>query len=89
MKKIYTLVITIIGFISFAQNTATTVDTKELFPELFQMKLPIEIPKIQFVPEKELYIKKSKIKGDPYTDTFVLNFKDKSIFKGMVSSNYG
>ncbi|HQZ25118.1 MAG TPA: zinc finger-like domain-containing protein [Flavobacterium sp.] len=89
MKKIYTLVITIIGFISFAQNTATTVDTKELFPELFQMKLPIEIPKIQFVPEKELYIKKSKIKGDPYTDTFVLNFKDKSIFKGRVSSNYG
>ena len=89
MKRIFILIVSFISFFGFAQNTATTVVTKELFPELFQMKLPIEIPKIQFVPEKELYIKKSKLKGDQYTDTFVLNFKDKSVFKGRVSSNYG
>ena len=89
MKRIFSLIVIFICFFGFAQNTATTVVTKELFPELFQLKLPIEIPKIQFVPEKELYIKKSKLKGDQYTDTFILNFKDKSVFKGRVSSNYG
>jgi hypothetical protein len=57
MKRIFCLVVTFISFFGFAQNTATTVVTKELFPELFQLKLPIEIPKIQFVPEKELYMK--------------------------------
>lgn len=64
------------------------INTKELFPELFQMKLPIEIPKIQFVPEKELYMKEKKLtieKGVGYRVTF----KDKSVFVGSIQSNYG
>lgn len=64
------------------------INTKELFPELFQMKLPIEIPKIQFVTEKELYMKEKKLtieKGVGYRVTF----KDKSVFVGSIQSNYG
>jgi len=88
MKKIFTLFVILICSFGFSQNTSTTVVTKELFPELFQMKLTIDIPKIQFVPEKELYMKEKKLileNGVGYHITF----KDKSVFVGSIQSNYG
>ena len=84
MKSINTIVLFLFSIIGFGQN----ISSKELFPELFQMKLPIEIPKIQFVPEKELYMKEKKLKLENGIGYRII-FKDQSFFVGSIQSNYG
>ena len=88
MKNALTIFLFLFHFIGFGQNTAITVDSKQLFPELYQLKLPIEIPKIQFVPEKELYMKEKKLTIENGVGYRII-FKDKSVFVGSVQSNYG
>ncbi len=88
MKNVAAFLVILFSYLGFGQNTAITVDSKKLFPELYQLKLPIEIPKIQFVPEKELYMKEKKLTIENGVGYRII-FKDKSVFVGSVQSNYG
>ncbi|CAM3430713.1 hypothetical protein FLLO111716_09860 [Flavobacterium longum] len=74
--------------VGFSQNPGVRYEAEKLFPELFQMKLPIAIPPIQFVPEKEIYMKENRLKVEQGKGYRIV-FKNKSVYLGSVLSNYG
>jgi hypothetical protein len=96
MKLKLTLFFLILSFLNYSQNNIPqTIDHPEkIFPDLYQVKISFVEPKIQSIGEKELYLKKGKLKGysdirNEYNSTFEITFRDNSVFKGRVYSNYG
>lgn len=92
MKKVISFLIIFNCIIAFAQNESTSIVAKEVFPELFQLKVPVGIPKIQFVDVDQVFFKKGKLKNlklnERNQEIYEVSLKNNIIFKGEVKKRY-
>ncbi|MBL7886999.1 MAG: hypothetical protein JNJ52_09640 [Flavobacterium sp.] len=68
------------------------INAKEVFPELFQMKLPVTIPNTQRVDEDQVFFKKGKLKNltlnEHNQEICEVTLKNDLIFKGEVKKRH-
>lgn len=89
MKKTFYFLVLLTFTFSLGQSSNVDVAPQQLYPFLYDLRLPVPLPQFQHLSEKELYYKKSKLDGDAYDANLTLKFKNNCVFKGRVESNYG
>ncbi|MEN9336192.1 MAG: DnaJ central domain [Bacteroidota bacterium] len=88
MKKVISILLLLFCSISFGQD----INARELFPELFKMKLPVKIPFTQSIPEDQVFFKKGKLKNQTVNannqEIYEVSLKNDIQFKGEVNKRY-
>lgn len=71
MKKVISYFLFFFYSFSFGQD----INAREVFPELFDMKLPVKIPTVQFIAADQVFFKKGKLKNQ------MLNERNQEIYE--------